>query len=204
MKTVIEITKDVMVEGEELNDTITKVFRAVRSAGTAKERILSVSGIYKDHVVVRDAEDGTYFRMPMQRSDKGLSLGEPEPGRMVFVADTSAAKADGEDGAGGEDDGMVTYKCPNCGHTQEAKADAGEVKCEKCQTAMDAQEKMAKNDYKLVTLPPLTVAVGRDGLVLGSDLMVASVAKALNHSEAPPMRIEVEVDKGFWGGLITS
>jgi len=135
---VIEVEKFI-ADGEELQDTIGKVMRAVRDAGSAKQQIFQLMGIYKDHVVVRAADDGQYYRLSLKLSEKGaLELGDPEPGRVLFVPFEKAK--DGEDGGQ-----VVKFKCPKCGKEKELKAQdvKGPVTCA-CGTEMKEAEKVAK------------------------------------------------------------
>lgn len=71
---LVVVEKVDLVEGEELMDLAKKVMVAITQNKGKTKRSLGLLGIFKDHIVVRDFEDGKLFRMEMKRDDDGNVL----------------------------------------------------------------------------------------------------------------------------------
>jgi len=86
MSMLIEINKVDLVDGEELMELARKVQAAITQHKGKLQKSLGLIGIYKDHIVVRDWEDGKLFRMDMKRDDKGeILLADMTPVKQAFI-----------------------------------------------------------------------------------------------------------------------
>jgi len=74
MDPFVQVQKVDLVEGEELMDLAKKVMAAITQNKGKTRKSLGLLGIFKDHIVVRDFEDGKLFRMEMKRDDGGNVL----------------------------------------------------------------------------------------------------------------------------------
>lgn len=87
---MVEIQKIDLGDGEELNEFIREVVKAVRklSIDAGDEGPIMLHGIYKDHVVVKQfgMGGGTYYRASWSRDKAGaITLGELQQVRMTFT-----------------------------------------------------------------------------------------------------------------------
>lgn len=86
MTDIVEVTKVDLVDGEELMDLAKKVMAAITQHKGKLSKSLALQGIFKDHIIVRDMEDGKIFRMEMTRSEVGdVALEGLSEVRQVFV-----------------------------------------------------------------------------------------------------------------------
>ena len=90
----VEVNKsDLMGEGEELNNFVGAVMRAIRKTAQATERFLSLRGIYKNYVVVQNSDDGAFFKMEASRPDGGeVKLSNEVQVRPVWLPVDSGAE----------------------------------------------------------------------------------------------------------------
>jgi hypothetical protein len=85
MQEYVEVTKVDLKDGEELHSFIDEVYKALGRARERMNKSLILSGIYKDHVITRDVEDGRFFKIVMKRSKEGtLELGDAKEVRQVW------------------------------------------------------------------------------------------------------------------------
>ena len=86
MQEFVQVHKVDLLDGEELMDLAKKVMAAITQHRGKIKKSLALQGIFKDHIVVRDMEDGRLFRMKLARSDKGeINLEGMEEVRQTFV-----------------------------------------------------------------------------------------------------------------------
>lgn len=104
-KALVAINKVELLDGEELMDLAKKVMAAITQNRGKIKKSLGLVGIFKDHIVVRDFENGQLFRMEMKRDDAGnVQLDGMEEVRQVFMPlKPKTQKSDG-------DVGLVTIK----------------------------------------------------------------------------------------------
>lgn len=81
----IEIRKVDLVEGEELQGLIRKVFDALRLHKTKSKGSFMLKGIFKDFIITQDSESGKFFRMKMSRDANQINLDGLEEVRQTFV-----------------------------------------------------------------------------------------------------------------------
>jgi len=206
MSSKIEVHKVELVDGEELMQMVDKVIAAVTQSKGKLKKSLSLRGIFKDHVVVRDAESGKMFRMKMTRDDKGqVALEGMEEVKQVFVPVKQKA-----DGAGDH-----TCVCASCGYTEQAKIgeECRAKTCPKCGAKMtkapaksgdkdedkDKKGKTEKSDTPAVTL----VAV--DGDVVETPLSppeILTLLKSASDEQGEMVEVKVEKSDSMWAGVI--
>lgn len=82
----IQVEKLDLREGEELQEFISSVWKALTRHRERTNRSLMLRGIFEDHVVTKDVENGRLFKMQFKR-DKGgfIEFGETQEVRQTFV-----------------------------------------------------------------------------------------------------------------------
>jgi hypothetical protein len=102
MEGYVQVSKVDLVEGEELMDLAKKVMAAITQNKGKTNRSLGLMGIFKDHIVVRDFEDGKMFRMEMKRDETGSVLldGMEEVQQKFVPVKPKATKEEEEQGKG--------------------------------------------------------------------------------------------------------
>lgn len=96
MQGFVQVSKVDLMDGEELMDLAKKVMAAITHHRGKIKKSLALQGIFKDHIVVRDLEDGRLFRMKLSRSDKGeIALEGMEEVRQTFTPVKKIEKRDG-------------------------------------------------------------------------------------------------------------
>jgi hypothetical protein len=138
----VEVRKLDLMEGEEVLELGNKVMNALAQNRKKLKRSLSLRGIFNDHIVAKDTESGTLFRIVMKRGDGGaIVLGELEEVRQVYV---STKKEKETKQAPGEHECV----CAKCGHTVKAKMgeECKAMTCPKCGAKMTKKaEKVEKS-----------------------------------------------------------
>lgn len=99
-KEKIYVSKFNLQQGEELKHFIGKVCQAVAARGAELKKNFFTIGIFKDHVIVRDADSGSAFRIPLSQSEGGTIhlKGELEEVRSVFMPLSQLSKLQKSEG----------------------------------------------------------------------------------------------------------
>jgi hypothetical protein len=86
MKNLIEVNKVELRDGEELQQFIGGVIKALGQHRQKTNKSLALRGIFKGFVIAQDMENGKFFRMQVSRDDAGLfAVGKGEEVRQAFV-----------------------------------------------------------------------------------------------------------------------
>ncbi len=88
----IEVQKFELTDGQELNDFISMVMKAVTQQRKQLNRSLGLMGIYKNHIITRDMESGKFFKLAMKHDANAIELGDPAEVRQVFVPVTNVVE----------------------------------------------------------------------------------------------------------------
>lgn len=179
----VEVKKVDLMDGEEQMQLVDKVIAALAQQNGKLKKSLSLRGIYKDHIVVRDTESSRMYRMKMSRDDSGgVQFEGMEEVKAVFVP----VKAEKQD---------HTCVCPKCGFTKAAGVgeECRAMTCEKCGTKMTKQ--VAKAD-----IGKTLVAVNGDVMEIDADPeAVIEVVKALVDDPSETVTYEYGIS---WGGVV--
>jgi len=81
----ILIQKVDLVEGEELQGLITRISNALGQQKAKLKKSLFLYGIFKDHIIARDFETGSFFKLDLTRNKEEVVLGKPVAVVQTFV-----------------------------------------------------------------------------------------------------------------------